>query len=605
MTFALRKARAAFPAALVAIAMGGAALTVTPAQAADVPAPKVDIPAPQVVSDVKLRQRVEAALENPPAAEAARPEGVQAQEPGTAAEAPAKRPGGADPKIIGGVEVPASSIKWMVQVYTPEGTFCSGTLIAPAKVLTAAHCAYGMNWNNDKEFVVGGATQRLSWDAAGTPDLHGGKVATVKRVWTHPSYNDSTLKGDVAVLTLDRPLHGLPTLKYAPPTEKAGYVPGTKATVYGWGRTSGAPGSPASEKLKSASIPVQADSVCPGWDEAKSDFVPGFMFCGGNPASGTDAGTVSPCNGDSGGPLVVGGRIVGVVSWGIQDCIGAGARSVYAKVGTVSVNINHAVDDASWWDQDGSPRADLLARNKTSKHLFSYQSRGRSLAPGVNEGLFDAVTLVRQADMDRDGNQDLIYRTYNGKLYWSRAYWNENLGENGDYEGVETLIGSGWGSFKNVYIPGDISGDTYPDIIATDNNGVMWMWKGRASGTIQAPVKIGTGWSGTAVFAKGDFDADGKPDLLARDNAKNLLLYSGTGSATAPIGAKRIVGRGWAFNGYAAIGDVSGDTHPDFMARDAAGKLWVYPGTGRSTKIFDAATRYSIASGWNSFDLLG
>lgn len=605
MTFALRKARAAFPAALVAIAMGGAALTATPAQAADVPGPKVDLPPAQTVSDAEMQKRVKAVLENPVTADVQRPEGVQAQEPGTASKPPTKTPGKADPKIIGGVEVPAASAKWMVQVYTPDGSFCSGSLIAPAKVLTAAHCAWGQDWVNDG-FVVAGATERMTFDSAGKPDFHGGKFAATKRAWVNPVYTDATLKGDVAVLTLDRPLNGLPTLKYAAPTEKTGYAPGTQATVYGWGRTSGVPNSPVSPKLKSATIPVQADSVCPGWDEAKSDFVPGLMFCGGEPASGTDAGTVSPCNGDSGGPLVVGGRIIGVVSWGIEDCIGAGARSVYAKVGTMSAQISHAVDDANLTDgrggAQGDDKADLLARNKTNKYLFMYASRGRSFAPGVNMELWDAVTMVRQADMDRDSNQDIIYRTYDGKLYWLHQVYNEATNE---FAWTETLIGSGWGSFKNVYIPGDITGDTYPDIIGTDASGAMWMWKGRASGTIQAPVKIGSGWTGTAAFAKGDFNMDGKPDLLARDTAKNLLMYPGTGSATAPFGAKQIVGRGWSFNGYAAIGDVTGDTHPDFMARDAAGKLWVYPGTGRPTKVFDAATRYAIATGWNSFDLLG
>jgi hypothetical protein len=83
----------------------------------------------------------------------------------------------------------------------------------------------------------------------------------------------------------------------------------------------------------------------------------------------------------------------------------------------------------------------------------------------------------------------------------------------------------------------------------------------------------------SALVDPGDFDGDKKVDVLARDGAGRLWLYpgNGTGGWLKP----RIVGAGWSgFTALVGPGDLDGNARADVLARDGAGRLWLYPGNG-------------------------
>lgn len=206
--------------------------------------------------------------------------------------------------VVGGE--PVDDGGFVVALLTAGGEqFCGGALVAPARVVTAAHCVAGRAPSGMR--VVAGRT-----DLRGT----GGVTAAVTAVWTHPAFRGSTRGHDLAVLTVERPLP-YPTVALAsvdPP-------PATPATVLGWGRTGER--EPRSSRLRAAIVPVRADADCGASYRA---FRAASMLCAGPPGGGVDA-----CQGDSGGPLVVGGRLVGVVSWG-HGCARPGRPGVYARV---------------------------------------------------------------------------------------------------------------------------------------------------------------------------------------------------------------------------------------------------------------------------------
>jgi trypsin len=219
------------------------------------------------------------------------------------------------PMIIGGEETTTEENPFVVALTTPDGfQFCGGTIVAPTKVVTAAHCTDGTPPGEIK--VVAGRTVLSSGE---------GTVANVTDVWIHPDWDSGALKNDASVLTLDAGLTQAP-LALASPDDGALYAAGADSTVYGWGVTES--GS-TSDHLRKVTVPVTGDDTCatsyPGSFDAAS------MMCAGLAEGGKDS-----CQGDSGGPLegvAADGtrKLIGIVSWG-EGCAEPDKYGVYGRV---------------------------------------------------------------------------------------------------------------------------------------------------------------------------------------------------------------------------------------------------------------------------------
>lgn len=512
-------------------------------------------------------------------------------------------------QIIGGSETTIGSAPWMAQLwyYDPSldlGFFCGGTVVSPTKILTAAHCVDKdyYDWAAYGEIVTG--TDRLPtavYNDDGSldhVDYHGGTATAVSRQWNHSSWNEEAIDNDVAVLTLASPVKATP-IKMTTSGDTTSYKAGTKAKVYGWGRTSSKT-QDISETLKTATLPIVSDTTCGNtWG---GYFVKGHMVCAGPPAGGTDATTTATCNGDSGGPLIVNNRVIGVVSWGVLDCVEKGAYPVFAKVSKYVGATYPRVDDAAI-TRDG--KADVFLRNKETGTGYVRASTGSKLGDRkalTAEGSWTGYNLVQQTDLNRDGYQDYVLRrSSDGDVFWRRYVPSSSTW-------TTTQLFDDWKTRTRIVTPGDVTGDALPDLLSVDSAGALWIYPGKGTGSFGTRVKVGTGWSTyNAVVGHGDFTGDGKADLIARTKTgSNVYLYKGTGkSGTGAFAARVKVRSDWsAYNTLITPGDVSGDGKADLLARTPAGTLYLYKGTGKATsEIF--STRGSVGTSYAQYDLLG
>lgn len=500
-----------------------------------------------------------------------------------------------DAQIIGGSTTTISAAPFMAQLWysDDQGTsfFCGGTVIAPTKILTAAHCVKGYNWASYGAVVTSTAT---------LPDADGntnGAVAGVWRQWNYPTYNSTTLDHDIAVLTLDRAVKAAP-IRMTTAGDTVSYKALTNAKLYGWGRTSST-NQNVSQTLKTATLPIQSDATCTR--TYGSDFIKGHMVCAGKPATGSDAGTTSACNGDSGGPLVVGGKVVGVVSWGVEGCVARGAYSVFSKVTSYVGAVYPRVEDANLNDDH---RADLWLRRAGTKIGYEKYSTGTGFGasqPGDNWG---AVNAVLQTDLNRDDYQDLVFRdSASGAVYWKHFVPNPD-GSEGVW--VTKKIYSDWKTRTRIITPGDVTGDYKPDLLSVDSAGALWIYPGDGNGAFGAPSKVSTGWNQyNSIVGHGDFNGDGKADLLARSKTGSVgYLIKGNGRSGTQAFAARIKVRTWdKFNMLVAPGDVTGDGRADFLGRTVAGTMFLYPGTGKATtEIF--GTPKTVGTDYKQWDII-
>jgi secreted trypsin-like serine protease len=218
-----------------------------------------------------------------------------------------------DPLVRGGTVPPAGDWGWTVAVVfhgepnAVDGQFCSGTLVAPTIVVTAAHCLV-----NDKTGEPMAAarvdviTGRIDLKASGGQRI----VAADLRI--HPDWKKQD-SADVGVIVLSEPSTA-PTARLADDPERARWRAGRQALVGGWGLI-GEATFPA--RLHVAQVPIRQEWNCAllygiTWDGASS-------ICAGG------GQTATACAGDSGGPLMVRDAsgtpaLVGLVSYGPEVC---------------------------------------------------------------------------------------------------------------------------------------------------------------------------------------------------------------------------------------------------------------------------------------------
>lgn len=188
--------------------------------------------------------------------------------------------------IVGGADRPDDAERPAVMVLNSRGGVCSGVVLAPDVVLTAAHC------------VAGGTDVRVHYRDADRPPV----LIVPSAVVAHPGYDAGAVAGrrrsiDLALIRLPGPLPG----RFAPAALTAA-VParGSPVAVGGYGLS-----REGDARSTGTYRTARIEAVEPYGRSA-------ILLWGAAPA-GTRAGA---CEGDSGGPLVdADGAVVAITSW--------------------------------------------------------------------------------------------------------------------------------------------------------------------------------------------------------------------------------------------------------------------------------------------------
>jgi secreted trypsin-like serine protease len=235
--------------------------------------------------------------------------------------------------IIGGSPAPTGTWPWVAFISVPASDgvdSCSGSVVAPSVILTAAHCVV----DESTDTIYQPSQLTVTTGRIDIADASTGQVLAVSKVAVYPTFHLGTLRGDVALLQLSSPT-GAPGLPIARPGDAlVAYAAGDATITAGWGVEDPSMGVEPT-RLNTVALAVRSDAHCAaelglvrpwGYD-------PSTMYCAAEP--GLEVGT---CSGDSGGPAIrvrASGRAVevGVVSWNQAGCV---HPDVFARVASLA-----------------------------------------------------------------------------------------------------------------------------------------------------------------------------------------------------------------------------------------------------------------------------
>ncbi|MCP3755342.1 hypothetical protein [Streptomyces sp. TBY4] len=291
--------------------------------------------------------------------------------------------------------------------------------------------------------------------------------------------------------------------------------------------------------------------------------------------------------------------ILGTYEWKLTAVPADGAGAPLSVSGKASAGVKNWVRDLA-----GDYHGDLLAftpEGRADVRPGSAAGKGTFEAPVSGNGWTgaNAVTAaVPIADVDYDGCSDVVVRHPSGELRVYLPGCTGVLTPKNPYK----VVGGGWNMYDQIVSPGNLIGDSRPDLLAKTPDGDLFLYESYGKeGKFKSRVRVSTGFRGYLLVGGHTMGTkEGRTALIARDPSGKLFRYDALGGGKwAP---RVMIGTG-GWNTYTAIvgvPDLHGDYPGELVARDKAGRLWRYDGKPDGT----LSSAVDIGGGWNMYKSL-
>jgi secreted trypsin-like serine protease len=242
----------------------------------------------------------------------------------------------ADASIVGGGVAQIADFPSLAFVIAQEGPHegftCSGSVVAPRVVLTAAHCVEDLEGD-------GGLTPIGDYKViTGTQEPHraeAGNVFQVAATHVFPGFDPGLLHGDAAILILSRPTTA-PLLALAGDADSVLYEGGAPVQLAGWGLTRGDSAIPP-RQLRTAASMIQPAKAC---KQGTRPFYGAYSGAAQMCTLDLPSKSTGACFGDSGGPAIARRSDGSQVEIGIASSVGPECDprlpDVYTRADTIS-----------------------------------------------------------------------------------------------------------------------------------------------------------------------------------------------------------------------------------------------------------------------------
>ncbi len=235
-------------------------------------------------------------------------------------------------------------------------------------------------------------------------------------------------------------------------------------------------------------------------------------------------------------------------------------------------------------DLDGDGDIDILTTSRQSNKIIWFEnidSEGNFESPKVIDHTFKDPHLINSADVNGDGNKDIIVASkINEKIVWY-----ENLNGQAEFSSLK-LIASNLPNLISQTLS-DIDNDADQDILIIYNNKIAWLENLDNNGNFGNPTILVENISGKAHACITDLDNDGNKDLIfGSDEEENLEWISNINS---PSSSQLIATNPSGFNSSFAA-DFDGDNDLDIVASVGGDHVFIWYKNTDGTGTFESPT---------------